>query len=167
MPGVLDWMRWRTHNEHLAVELTARTFVKAFEQREQHRGSTEEEAIGWVRSIARRELLQYLRHGKVESAAHERLCRDLPRLDDDEARRIDQLIDARAARTPLREALERLPVQQRSVFEGRYVAEETDAEIAAKLGISKIAVRQAAYKARKRLALDPRLRSIVIGDDLP
>ena len=165
MPGVLDWMRRRTHNEHLAVELTARTFLKAFEQREQHRGRTEEEAIGWVRSIARRELLQFLRHGKVESAARERLGRDLPLLTDDEARRIDQLIDAQTARTPLREALDRLSVQQREAFERRFVAEETDAEIAAKMRISEIAVRQAVYRARKRLAHDPRLRRIVMGED--
>jgi RNA polymerase sigma factor (sigma-70 family) len=165
MPDVLEWIRHRTHNEHLAVELTARTFLKAFEQREQHRGSTELEAIGWVRSIARRELLQFLRHGKVESAANYQLARDLPPLTDDEAHRIDEVIDAKAARTPLREALDKLSNQQREAFERRFVAEETDAEIAAKMKISEVAVRQAVFRARKRLAHDPRLRRIVVGDD--
>jgi RNA polymerase sigma factor (sigma-70 family) len=165
MPAVLDWMRRRTHNEHLAVELTAQTFLKAFEQREQHRGSTEVEAIGWVRSIARRELLQFLRHGKVESAGRERLGRDLPPVTEDEARRIDEVIDAAAARTPLQEALDALSDQQREAFERRFVAEETDVEIAAKMKISEVAVRQAVFRARKRLAHDPRLRRIVVGDD--
>jgi RNA polymerase sigma factor (sigma-70 family) len=165
MPGVLDWMRRRTHNDHLAVELTARTFLKAFEQRDQHRGSTEVEAVGWVRSIARRELLQFLRHGKVERAANDQLGRDLPPLTDDEAHRIDEVLDATAARTPLGEALDRLSSQQREAFERRFGGEETDAEIAAKMRISEIAVRQAVFRARKRLAHDPRLRRIVLGDD--
>lgn len=164
MPELLDWMRRRTHNEHLAVELTARTFLKAFQQCEQHRGSTEQEAIAWVRSIAQRELLQFLRHGKVESAAREVLGRELPPLSEDEAQRIDELIDARAARTPLHEALEKLSARQREAFERRFIGEETVAEVAAQMGMSEVAVRVAVARARKRLAHDRNLRRIVLGD---
>jgi RNA polymerase sigma factor (sigma-70 family) len=165
MPELLNWMRRRTHNEHLAVELTARTFLKAFEQCEQHRGSTEQEAVAWVRAIAQRELLQFLRHGKVERAKTELLGRELPPLSDDEAQRINDLIDARAARTPLREALEKLSARQREAFERRYIDEETVAEVAVQMRMSQVAVRVATSCARKRLAGDHNLRRIVLGDE--
>lgn len=163
-PELLRWFRIRTHNEHLAAELTARTFLKAFEQREQHRGSTEQEARAWVVSIAQRELLQFYRHGKVEHKKLKRLGLDIPRPTEDEAGRVEQLIDATTARSPLQQALGQLPPQQRQAFERRFIAEETVAEVAENMNISEIAVRTAVFRARRRLADDPNLRRIVLGD---
>lgn len=163
-PLLFRWFLSRTHNEHLAAELTARTFLKAFEEHEQHRGTSEQEAVSWVLAIARTELLQFYRRGKVESASLLVLGRDLPRPSDEDTHGVEQLVDALAARTPLREALERLSGQQREAFERRFVAEESVAEVAKAMRISEIAVRTAVFRARRRLAGDRKLRRIVMGD---
>lgn len=163
-PNVLRWFIRRTHNGQQAIDLTAETFAKAFERREAYRGATEREALGWLYSIANRELLQLYRRGKVETAALARLQLYRPPPSEDEARQVEQLIDATAARTPLREALDELSPQQRQVFESHVIEEESHSEIAEKLQISDKAVRTSLHRARRRLASNRRLRRIVEGD---
>ena len=163
-PLLFRWFLGRTHNEHLASELTARTFLTALEQHGQQRGRSEEEAVGWVLKIARTELLQYLRRGRIETSAIAVLTRETPVWADDDTGRVDQLVDAEAARTPLTLALSRISRQQREVFERRFVREESVAEVAAAMGISEIAVRTAVFRVRRRLERDDDLRSIFLGD---
>ena len=159
-PLLWAWFLSRTHNEHLTDELVSRTVLKAFERREQQRGAAEQDAVSWMLSIAHRELLQFYRRGRVEKDALQLLGRGQPPLASEESRRVEQLIDARATRTPLIAALEKLSRHQREAFYRRFVREESVAEVASAMGISKIAVGTAVFRARRRLAGD--LRSIIL-----
>lgn len=77
-PTVLRFFAKRTRDGESAFDLTAETFAKAFEKREQFRGITEEEAAGWLRSIARNELAKYNRTRTVELGAPQRLGFERP-----------------------------------------------------------------------------------------
>jgi RNA polymerase sigma-70 factor (ECF subfamily) len=162
---VLNWFLRRTRNGAQAVDLTAETFAKAFEGRERFRGSTEREALGWVYSIALTELLQLYRRGKVETKALERLKLYRPPATEDEARRVEELIDADASKTPLAEALDELSPHQQKVFERHVLDERSPAEIAKELGCTEVAVRMSLHRARRRLKNNPRVRSIVEDDN--
>lgn len=51
----------RTFDVEVAADLTAETFACAFEDRRRFRGSTDEEALGWLYGIARHQLSRYVR----------------------------------------------------------------------------------------------------------
>lgn len=151
-PSVLRYLTHQAGDAHVAIELTAEAYAKAFEKRERFRGSTMEEALGWVWAIARNELKMYWRHRAVELGALERL--ELPRLDSDDAElaRIDDLLAAERERVPLRGALEELPVDQQDVIQMHVIEEREHAEIAVELGVSTDVVRARLSRGLRRLA---------------
>ena len=90
-PAVLRFFARRCRESELAVDLTAETFAKAFEKREDFRGSSDREAAAWIWSIARNELARYHRTRSVELSAIRRLGLERPRPTDEELRRIEEL----------------------------------------------------------------------------
>jgi DNA-directed RNA polymerase specialized sigma24 family protein len=55
----------RTFDAEAALDLTAETFAEAFASRRAFRGATDEEAGGWLFTIARRQLARYFEAGRV------------------------------------------------------------------------------------------------------
>lgn len=70
---VLIYLARRCLDPEVAVDLMAETFARAFANRVDYRGTTEEEASAWVFAIARHQLADYFRRGKARQEAVRRL----------------------------------------------------------------------------------------------
>src|SRR5271154_5533921 len=90
-PAVLRFFARRTRDSERAFDLTAETFAKAFEKRQDFRGSSDEEAAAWLWSIARNELARHGRTRTVELAALQRLGLERPNPTDVELRQVEEL----------------------------------------------------------------------------
>jgi RNA polymerase sigma-70 factor (ECF subfamily) len=162
-PRLLKFFVNRTHDGEHARDLTEETFGIAFEKRERFRGGTESEAAGWLFVIARVQLLQLYRRGKVERTAFERLEFYQPPATEDETRRIEELIDAQGAKEALAQAMDELPPQELLVVYRHVLQERSYAEIAHELGMTEAAVRMRYFRARRRMKRNADLRKLVEG----
>lgn len=151
-PSLLRYLVHLTGDGHLAIELTAEAYAKAFEKRHRFRGSTREEAIGWVWAIARNEVRMHWRGRAVELAAIERLQLPRPAPDDAELARIDDLLTAERDAAPVIGALHELPKDQQDVIRMHVIDELEHSEIAAILGVSADVVRARVSRGLRRLA---------------
>ena len=158
-PAVLRFFAKRTRDAERAFDLTAETFAKAFEKREQFRGSTDVEAAAWLWSIARNELGRYHRRRSVELAALQRLGLERPAPTDAELREVEELTASEEAREQVERAMARLPPEQQEVLRMRFIDEMAYAEIAARLGVSCEVVRARVSRARRALQDNAHLRA--------
>ena len=110
-------LRTARPDPQLAFDLTAETFVKAFEKRFAFRGSSEEQAAAWLFAIARNELAMYSRSNKAARAALERVGIAPHALADDDLRKVEELGATEEAREQVRAALDDLPPDQREVVD--------------------------------------------------
>ncbi len=150
-PSVLRFFAGRTRDAERSFDLTAETFAKAFEKRENFRGSSELEAAGWLWAIARNELARYHRTRTVELEALRRLGLERPAPSELELRKVERMAALAKAREQLERALETLPPEQREVMQLRFVKELSYAEIASTLGVSCDVVRARVSRARRVL----------------
>lgn len=160
-PTVLGFFARRVRDPQLAFDLTAETFVKAFEKRSGFRGHTEEQAAAWLWAIARNELAMFSRSNKAARAALERVGIAPPALTDDDLQKVEELGANEEAREQVRAALDELPPDQREVVRLRYVDELTYSEIAQALGVSNDVVRARASRGLRRLKDSEKLRAAV------
>jgi RNA polymerase sigma factor (sigma-70 family) len=146
----------RTYDPEAAADLMAETFAKASRGRRRFRGSTEEEARAWLFGIARRRYAMYVRRGKAERRALNRLGLERPQLVEGEYARIEELAGLDAMRGTLAEHLDRLAPAQRFALELRVVRELPYPDVANRLGISEQAARARVSRALRALgtALD-------------
>ena len=146
----------RTYDPEAAADLMAETFAKAYLGRRRFRGSTEEEARAWLFGIARRRFAMYVRRGKAERRALNRLGLERPQLVEGEYARIEELAGLDAMRVSLAEHLDRLAPAQRWALELRVVRELPYPDVANRLGISEQAARARVSRALRALgtALD-------------
>lgn len=154
-PEVLRYLARRTFDPEAAVDLTAETFARAIADRRQFRGHTEDELIGWIYAIARNQLTDFLRRGRVEREAMVRLGmqrRPLPSADFD---RIEQLIDLQDVRDEVAAALEGLTEPQQHVLRLRVLEEQSYGEIAVALGTSEQTARARVSRALRALRATP------------
>jgi RNA polymerase sigma-70 factor (ECF subfamily) len=156
-PGVLRYLAHKTGDAQVALDLTAEAYTKAFEKRGRFRGSTREEALGWVWAIARNELRMYWRTRSVELSAVERLEQPRPAADDAELARIDELLAIEQQAARLQEALDELPSNQQDVIRMHVIEERDHAEIARELAVSTDVVRARLSRGLRRLAASMRL----------
>jgi RNA polymerase sigma-70 factor (ECF subfamily) len=136
----------------LALELTAETFAQAYVARGRFRGSTTAEAEGWIYRIARRQLTQYFRRGKVARRAMKRLRMQTPRVDEDARAGVDELADLAGLRSSLRTELQRVPRSQRDALWLRVVEGLSYAEVSDRLGISEQAARTRVSRGLRSLS---------------
>jgi RNA polymerase sigma-70 factor (ECF subfamily) len=164
--GLLAYLARRVHDPDLALELTAESFAQAYIGRDRFRGSTDAEAAGWLYGIARRQLALYFRKGAVERLALTRLGIELPRFDDEQKARLEELASLDDVRASLRIELERLSDGQRQALELRVVEELPYREVARRLRVSEGAARVRVARGLKALAaaLD---RDTLIQDTIP
>jgi RNA polymerase sigma-70 factor (ECF subfamily) len=123
-PRLIRYFARRVRDPEQALDLTADTFVIAFEKRDTFRGSSEPEALAWVFAIADSMAGQSFRKGAARRRLLERLRFRWPAATEQEIERVEEIIDAKATGTALEEALATLSPAERAlvmehVVEGR------------------------------------------------
>jgi RNA polymerase sigma factor (sigma-70 family) len=136
-PLIRGYLRRRVGpHPDLVLDLVAETFARALERRTQfdpQRGT----AAGWLLGIARHLLLDAVREGRVADASRRRLGMERIVVADEQLEMIE-----RESASELERSLVRLPPEQREAIEGRVLAEEPYAAIAARIGCSEQVVRK-------------------------
>lgn len=149
---VLVFLARRTLDAAIAADLAAETFAQAFRSWSRLRGRSEEEVRAWLFTVARRQVSRYLRRGRVERRAVQRLGIRLPSLHEDDV----SAIEARAGLAQLRAALgaelARLSLEQREALQLRVVEERSYAEVALVLGVSEPTARARVSRGLRALA---------------
>lgn len=142
----------RVFDPEAAVDLVGETFAAAFEDREQFRGASEPEAVGWIYGIARHRLSGYFRRGSVERSAMGRLGVERRGLTDPEYERIEELSVTAELRDRVRARMERLAPGLRDAVSLRVVEERSYPDVAAALGISEENARARVSRGLRALA---------------
>jgi len=159
-PQVLRFFATRTRDPQRAFDLTAETFAKAFEHREDFRGATAEQAAAWLWRIARNELARSHRSRAVELAAVRRLGLERT-LSDAEVLQVEELIASEELRKQIGHALEILPAGQQEVIRLRFIDGLSYEEMAGKLGVSNDVVRTRTSRALRALRTSDRLHEAI------
>lgn len=155
--GVLLFLARRTGEPDVALDLWAETFARAVQGRHSFRGSTPEEAAGWIYGIARKLLASYHRRGQAEQRAVRRLRLERPPASPEVLADLERRAGLADMRAALVAALAELSPGVREAVEQRVVAERSYAEIAKSLGTTEQAVRARVSRGLSALAdaLDP------------
>jgi RNA polymerase sigma-70 factor (ECF subfamily) len=131
----------RTCDAQVALDLLSETFAQAVLSRAKFRGDGDVSARAWLYAIARHQLAQYYRRGRVERSALKRLGLEPIAAPDDELRRVEELAGVPELREPLAAALAAVSDEQRVALRLRVVEGQSYAEIATRLGVSEQTVR--------------------------
>jgi RNA polymerase sigma factor (sigma-70 family) len=162
--AVLAFLARRLLDAEVAVDLTAESFAQAYVSRQRFRGSEPAQAEAWIYQIARRQLARYVRRGRIERRAINKLGIEVPSVDEEQRTRIEELADLDGYRAVLRAELARLSSAQREALELRVVGELSYAEVAARLRITEQAARLRVSRGLRALATalesDPRIKEL-------
>ena len=148
---LLGYLARRTLEPEVAVDLVGETFAQAFAHRSSFRGSGEREAIAWVYGIARGQLADYFRRGRVRRRALARLGVSTPRLVEVDYERIEELAGLEQLRSDVADGLVVLRAEHRDALRLRIVEERGYPEIAATLGVSEQVARARVSRALRAL----------------
>jgi RNA polymerase sigma factor (sigma-70 family) len=149
---VLVFLARRTLDAAIAADLAAETFALAFRSWPRLLGRSEEEVRAWLFTVARRQISRYLRRGRVERRAVQRLGIRLPSLHEDDVAAIEERAGLSELRTALGVELARLSLEQREALRLRVVEERSYEEVALVLGVSEQAVRARVSRGLRALA---------------
>jgi RNA polymerase sigma factor (sigma-70 family) len=149
---VLVYLARRCLDPEVAVDLLAETFAEAYEHRRTFRGSSEEEAAGWLFGIARHQLSTFFRRGRAEQKAVRRLGIQLPPVDADDQSRIEQLADLGPMRRVVSDHFARLSQEQRDAVQLRVIEELPYPDVAERLRVSEDAARARVSRGLRQLA---------------
>jgi RNA polymerase sigma-70 factor (ECF subfamily) len=152
------WMR--TADAEVAADLTAETFAAALEGLDRFdtaRGT----AAGWLFGIADKQLRQWLRRGRVDRRARDRLHLDPVPFEEGGYERVEALRDIARFVKPMAAALAALPETARRAVELRVLDQLEYAAVAQRLGCSEGAARVRVSRGLKQLfeAVVPRAGS--------
>ena len=148
---LLRFLARRTFDPDAAIDLLAETFAVAFEDREKFRGEGAETERAWLFAIARRRLLDFHRHGRIERRSLAKLGVERRALTDGEYDRIEELAVSESLREAIGAELQRLPDVDRELLRLRVVDELPYVEVAHELGISEQAARARVSRALRAL----------------
>lgn len=143
----------RVYDAELAVDLTAETFASAFTHRDGFRGESDDDVVRWLYGIARNEVGQYWRAGRVEQRAVAKLGVERRALTDGEYERIEELAALEPLRRRVAAELEAMPAEHAEILRLRVVEELDYGVVAARLGISEQTARARVSRALKALAV--------------
>ena len=149
--AVLRYMLNRARNADDAAELTAEVFAAALGASARFK-RMETPARAWLFGIANHKLADSRRRGRVADRARRRLGVERLALSDAALERAEELADLEPAGAGLTSLVGDLPPGERDAVMARVVAEESYAEVAARLGISEPAARQRVKRGLARLA---------------
>jgi RNA polymerase sigma factor (sigma-70 family) len=149
---LLGYLARRTADPELALELLAETFAQALTSRRRFHGASEDEAVGWLYGIAKKQLAMYYRRGRCEQKALKRLGIEpeppSPEVLDEVAQRA-QLDDLREE---LAAAMATLSPGTRDAVRLRVLDELPYCDLAQRLGISETAARVRVSRGLSALA---------------
>jgi RNA polymerase sigma-70 factor, ECF subfamily len=161
-PAVLGYLARHTPDPQVAFDITAEVFARAYEKREECRGTTTEQAGAWLWRIVRNELARYQRKRLVEFAALTRLGHERPMPSDHELREVERLLALEGiVREQIPAALDQLSAEHQQVVQLRYFEELSNEEIAIRLSVSNAVVRRRISRALRILERNQRLRSAI------
>ena len=143
--AVHGYFRRRVFDVETAFDLTAETFAAALRTVPRYEPRPEP-ARAWLFGIARNKLLEALRRGRVEDSARRALAMQPIVLNETDVAALELL-----AETPVVEAVESLPDDQRAAVLARHVKGESYAEIAERLACSESVVRQRVSRGLRTL----------------
>jgi RNA polymerase sigma-70 factor (ECF subfamily) len=149
---LLVFLTRRTFDPHVALDLTAETLAQAFAGRRRFRGTTDAEEQAWLFGIARHQLARYLRRGRIERRALDKLGIETPAMGPDDEARIQELAGLGDLRSAVADALRSLSAEQRTAVQLRVVDELSYPEVAARLSISEQAARARVSRGLRALA---------------
>ena len=138
---LLVFLARRTADPEVALDLWGETFAQAIAGRRRHRGTTDEEAVGWLYAIARKQLALYYRRGMAQRRAMERLNLERPAAEPELLAEISRRAGLTELRAELSAALSELSPGVRSAVQLRIVDELSYADLARRLNISEQAAR--------------------------
>jgi RNA polymerase sigma-70 factor, ECF subfamily len=145
---LLGFFRRATGRADLAADLTGEVFAAAIASADSFRpelGNVQ----GWLFGIARHELAQSWRRGRVEAQARRRLGMEPIVLSDENLERIDRLGEAGVVDSLT--LLEALPHDQRAAVRARVIEGLDYSDAARALGCSELVVRQRVSRGLRRL----------------
>lgn len=145
---LLAFFRRATGRADLAADLTAEVFAAAIASADAFRPELGS-ARGWLFGIARHELAQSWRRGRVEAQARRRLGMEPIVLSDENLERIDRLGEAGVVDSLA--LLQALPTDQRDAVRARVIDGMDYREAAQALGCSELVVRQRVSRGLRRL----------------
>jgi RNA polymerase sigma factor (sigma-70 family) len=149
---VLVFLARRTLDVEVALDLTAETFAQAWRGWSGVRTDSREEVRGWLFTIARRQLGHYLRRGRVERRALQRLELAVPVVHEDDLAEIERAAGLSALRSTLAVELSKLSGDQRDALRLRIVQELPYEEVARRLGTSEPTARARVSRGLRALA---------------
>jgi RNA polymerase sigma factor (sigma-70 family) len=138
----------RVGDRERAADLTADIFLAAIDSAHRYRGRGT--PTTWLYGIARVVVAEDRRRSDRERVRAERL-RGSALLDEEEATRIEERIEAAARSRRLYEAMDHLPEAERAVLELVALDELSVAEAAAATGVRPVTARVRLHRARRRL----------------
>lgn len=142
----------RTFEVETARDLTAETFAEALRSRSSFRGSTPEEAGGWLYGIARHKLSRFVRKGVAETKSVQRLGIQLAPIDSGEHARVIELAGLADLRTIVAHEFRSLSSEQQAAVQLRIVDELSYSEVAERLHISEPTARARVSRGLRQLA---------------
>jgi RNA polymerase sigma factor (sigma-70 family) len=131
----------RTTDTDVALDLWAETFAQALAARHRFRGSSDDEAAGWLYAIARGQLSRYYRRGKAERRALDRLRLQRPPANAQVEAELARRAGLHELRRELATAIAQLSDDARDAIELRVIAELPYPAVAQRLAISEQAAR--------------------------
>ena len=150
--GLLVFLARRTGDPQIALDLWSETFAQAIASARRYRGRSDEEAAGWLYTIARRQLARYYRRGRTEQRAIERLKFEREPASPELLAEIAERAGLSELRAELAGALAQLSPGVREAVELRIVDERPYPELARQLGITEQAARSRVSRGLARLA---------------
>lgn len=163
-PMLLTFCARRVLDAETALDLVAETFAQAFKGRASFKGTTHEEARGWLLTIARRQIARYLEKGALDRRLVERVGFSVPAMAPDEIAEVEQRAGLAQLRATLGAELAKLSEDQREALRLRVVEERSYDEVARSLGVTEATARARVSRGLRAMsaALEPRL---LMGED--
>lgn len=149
---VLRYFARRTLDPETAFDLMAETFAELFAHIDDFRGTTEEQGLAWMWTVARHQLYRWRERGVVERRSLERAGQPIATLGPAEYERIEDLADAQRVLPQLTDALAGLCADQRTALTLRVVEHQTYDEIARACGASEQVVRARVSRGLRQLS---------------
>lgn len=145
------WLRARTNDDQIALELTAETFAQAIVGLKRFEDRAGGSAGPWLFGIAANLLRRYHRERRVENGARRALGLPLS-YSESEFEAVDERDRSERLRPAMQRAVDRLPEGQRRALELRVVGDLSFADVAASLGCSQLAARLRVSRALSTLS---------------
>jgi RNA polymerase sigma-70 factor (ECF subfamily) len=149
---LLLFLARRTADVEVALDLWSETFALAVAGSGRFRGTSDEEAAGWLYGIAKRQLARYFRRGYAERRAMQRLGLERPPAGEELLADVARRAQLDVMRAELAVALASLSEPVRDAVRLRVVDELPYIEVAQTLSISEQAARARVSRGLSALA---------------